>query len=217
MTKDEAKQEIERIIPTRRFYQPVIGFPQCTKRSEKAFKGRLDAIIRDCGGASGNSFLVGGSSNGYNCFQLESMGARVFGIESDKNNIQLCEILKDYYEVSLTNPTFIHSTILDWFRGTNFTFNYGILLMVFHHIFKPHSISECLETMNYFANRCEATYLSSRDKPWMKEKLGMTYIDIPDYLVKNTEFTDWEEIDMPRRGNNVPNIAFGLPVWKLWK
>lgn len=214
MTKEEAKQKILDVIASgRRFYQPVVDFPQCTKRSESMFKARLDCIVNDYPEAE--SYLICGSSNGFNAFQLAGMGRRVVGVEVGKNDINFCRLLSAYYGYNESNPKFIHGTILDYLRNTEDTFDSALILMVWHHIFKPNSIPQALETMNLLANKAKRVYLSTRDKPWMKEQLNITYVDTPDYLVEHTEFTSWEEVEMPKKSSGSPDIAFSLPVWVL--
>ena len=210
------KAEIEHVIKTRSFYQPIVGFLGSTKHNEKKFRDRLEAILDSSGKGS---FLIGGSNIGYNAFEIVRVGGnRVVGVEVKKENVEFCNLLAKYHGFSSDNPLFVNNTIHGFLKKTSSTFDYSILLMVFHHIFKEHLIPQCLETMSLLATKSKYTFLSSRDKPWMKEKLNITYKEIPEYLIANTEFTNWEEIPMPRRKNSgVPDIAFGLPIWKLWK
>jgi len=215
-SKESVKQKIEAVITTgRRFYQPVVDFPQCTGRSIIQFQSRLDAIMNH--NPTANSYLIGGSSNGFNAFQLVKAGKQVVGVEIGKNDIEFCKLLAEYYNLDSSNPEFVQDNILNYLRRTDKVFDCALLLMVWHHIFKANSIPQALETMNLLAHKAKYTYLSTRDKPWMKEQLNMTYMDTPEYIINNTEFNYWEEIQIPRKGNGQPNIAFSLPIWVMWR
>lgn len=213
--KSEIKAEIESIIPTRNFYQPVIEFPQCTRRSEEMFKKRLDAILKHC--KNRGTFLIVGSSNGYNAFQLAKKNKKVVAIEASINDINFCRLLTEYYGLSVENPKFVHSHILPYLKSTDKKFTNVLMLMVFHHIMKPQALKDGLETLNILASRCKRLYVTSRDKPWMRDMDISTYRDIPRYIINNTDFHYYSEIDIPRKKEDVPNIAFGLPVWVFSK
>ena len=119
----------------RKTYQPVKGFEhKIDPERIKGFERILDTIVSHCGDVSGKTFLDIGSNLGYFCFNLTEMGARTTGIELDARRTEVCKCVSARDGFDPSNPRFINGNCIELVLNDDETFDYIILLNVFHHI-----------------------------------------------------------------------------------
>ena len=222
MDRIGAKKEIEKTIALRSFYQPVKGFPTSRGRGgEKGiqeFDKRLNYILKEFP-PEGKKFLVMACSEGYNVFSIAERGGKVVGVEKDKRLHDLTKLLQTYHEVPESDVELVNAYAQDFVATDKTDFDYILYLMIMHHLITPNpkDLERAFVILNYAADRGKKTVLQLRC--WRKfPELGMhTQEDIPKFIIKNTNFTHYKNIEIEGGTREKPNIIFNLPLWVLWK
>jgi len=116
-------------------YQPVKGFEHKIEEERiKGFERILKTITDHCGDVTGKSFLDIGSNLGYFCFHLTELGAQTTGIELDNRRTEFCKCIAARDGFDPANPYFLNGNVVEFVDNTSETFDYVLLLNVFHHI-----------------------------------------------------------------------------------
>ena len=194
-------------------YQPIRGFEHKVKPKRIAgFKKILKTIVDHCGSVEGEKFLDIGSCVGYFCFNLTNLGAQTTGVEliGQKSAACKCVAARDGYDV--TNPHFINDNAVDWVRNTSETFDYIILLNVFHHILL-HDESGGWEMFNKLINTTKGIFVMMRNS--LKQKrdgfkhwsLCSSTLEIPQAVLDASDATDF--IEYP--------AVHGRVIYFFWK
>jgi len=213
MNKEEAKKILTK---ARKTYQPIEGFPDSTRRPIAPFYRRIKSIADYCG--HNDSYVLGGSANGYSCFELAKLGAQVIGVEGNRTNIQISEATAVYFDYPPTNPRFILGNFPRWVYETTEKSDWMIMLMLLHNILKNTTLKETCRMIDKIPEIASKGFIvSSRWIQWCRDGVHMEYKDVPDYIVANTNYNRWEFVPCPMKGNNNPDIAFGLPIWAFYE
>ena len=203
MTKDEAQVLLER---TRKMYQPIHGFSKATDRKIEPFYKRIKAIADYCGHT--DDYLICGCANGFSCFELAKLGARVVGVDMRDKWLDVARATAVYNDIHIDNPAFIHGKFPDWLYETTIRPDWTIMMMVLHNMLKfspPESIFKMLNRVADISKK--GLVITSRNRRW-----PVPYNKIPDYIVENTKFSRWEEVPCVRK-----EIAFGFPIWVFYE
>jgi len=218
----EVKAQIEKLLVGKKFYQPVKGFPQCTGRGGTKgiaeFDKRLNYILKEFP-PENKRFLVMACNVGYNVLSIAERGGNVVGVEKGEYLHKITKLLQTYHNVPEPDVQFIHDTA-QHFTATNKTkFDYIVYLMIMHHLITPNPVAldSAFKVLNYAANMGKKTVMQLRC--WRKfPELGMhTQEDIPKFIIRNTDFTNYKHIEIEGGTKERPAIIFNLPLWVLWK
>jgi len=149
MTKEEAKRVLQESEKT---YQPVPGFLDKCKRDIGEFHKRIMLIADYCGHDS--SYIVAGCAEGYNCFALAELGAKVLGVDGCTGNKHLArsllvaEATAVLYGIDKNNPRFVKGTFPQWLEDTGERPDWLVMLMVLHNMLKGRKLAEICSMIN---------------------------------------------------------------------
>lgn len=169
-------------------YQPVEGFgDKIAPARVEGFKKILDALLQHCGDVEGKSFLDIGSNFGYFCLELAKRGAVTHGIERDsrRSTASQCMALK----LGLEDAHFSNEDALEFVKTTAETFDYVILLNVFHHVLVQDEAGGW-EMFNKLVENTEGVFIMMRNalKGW---KLCDGRTQIPQSILNASNATDF--------------------------
>lgn len=212
MTKEEAKQIL---TESRKTYQPIIDFPNSTKRPVAPFYRRIKAIADYCGHT--DSYILGGSANGYSCFELVKLGANVLGVEGNSNNLLISRATAIHFDFLESNPKFIQASFPKWIYETTERSDWMVMLMLLHNLLKQKNLKTICDMINKIPEISQKGFIvTSRHKEWCRDGVYIEYEEVPDYIIANTKYSRWEFVPCQLNSKNKPDIAFGLPIWAFY-
>jgi hypothetical protein len=202
MTRDEAYKILR---SARDLYQPIMGFGQASKKDYLSFALRINAIADYCGHE--DYYLVGGCANGFSCFELAILGAKVVGVDNCtgrrcENSLEIARATAVYYKFPPYNPKFILGDFPGYFYYTEERPHWTVLMMVLHNMLKSMPVSEIYKMI---------------DQIWSITLKGFVMTTrgaiSPKQIIDNTKYEKFEEIPSPKGTDGKRNIAFGFPIW----
>ncbi len=173
-------------------YQPVFHpalnkytTPQSKNHYAKAMKNILDV----CGSLKDKDMLDVGSCYGYYSYQFAQRGAMVTAVEPHGTRINFCHRLFRLYKMDWSNPMFICNRIENYIKATSLTWDYTLMLNVFHHLHSQNP-KESWKTLNQIAEKSDLILLTmSSVNP---VKIG-EQSDLPSFILENSILESCED------------------------
>jgi len=122
-------------------YQPIMhpafsGYS--TEKHNASYRNAMNTLSTYCGNVKGKKILDVGSCYGYYSFELARAGAFVVAIDNDLKRVDIARKTSILYGLDWSNPLFVHGSIGPYIEATPDSFDYALMLNVFHHIYdKP--------------------------------------------------------------------------------
>jgi len=143
-------------------YQPVLH-PGLGEYNSKPFtdcyREAMDIILKICGNVERKKILDVGCCYGYYSFEFAKAGAYVMAVDADDLRIRLCDNLVRLHNMCWSNPLFLWNTVESYIGATNQTFDYTLMMNVFHHMYGENP-STAWKTLNKIADKSDKTLLT---------------------------------------------------------
>jgi len=188
--KIELLNEIKTKLKNIKVYQNI-EFPDF---SLKAKKQRINPGFRlqlfDTFDVKGKTIYDLGCSNGYYCFELAKRGARVIGVDKNKETIKINRLISEYYDLEIE---FIEDDLLDetFYTDRMEESDIVIFLSVIHHIYKKTQKSPslfCNKILQIISEKTETMFFetgqSGEPFHW-SIKLGEMGLDPKSWILDN--------------------------------
>lgn len=174
-------------------YQPILvaSLDEYSTRSfKRQYRIAVDTLLSICGNIEKKQVLDVGSCYGYYSFEFVRAGAYVTAVEKDYLRYILCRNLTPLYsETDWSNPLFVHSDIRKYIEKTSLTFDFTLMMNVFHHVYAENE-ALAWDTLNKIAMKSGCILLTmSSTSP---KNIGKQE-DIPKLITENSILDTYED------------------------
>jgi len=169
-------------------YQPVIGYSGSSQHKINQYNRILDSIEQF--GLMGKKVLEPGPLFGYYSFGMTRRGAKVTAIERDPKKIEICNKLKDWYDLDVN---FIESDFMKY-DFENDSYDMIVLINIFHHcLFRNRWLS--FSILDRLSRRIPEMIFCMGETLGPKNS-GMTQDMIGKYILDNTSYNYCKKIEV---------------------